>query len=105
MTEILLGSRDDIHSGGGLGGDLLFAVSRFDPDNGAEYLIAFNTSTAPIDTHVQVDVGSRDFVTLAGAPCAARAVAPGSLSLRLPPLGYSLCAVRPSRSLPAKSPE
>ena len=83
----------------------LFAVSRFDPDNGAEYLIAFNTSTAPIDTHVQVDVGSRDFVTLAGAPCAARAVAPGSLSLRLPPLGYSLCAVRPSRSLPAKSPE
>ena len=83
----------------------LFALSRFDPDTGAEYLIAFNTSTAPIQTHVQVDARSDAFATLAGAPCAGRAAAPGSLAVTLPPLGYSLCAVRAPSSPSAKSPE
>ena len=72
----------------------LFAVSRFDPDTGVEYLIAFNTSTAPIRAQVQVDTASTAFDTLAGAACAPRASAPGSLALDLPPLGYSVCAVR-----------
>lgn len=70
----------------------LFAVSRFDPETGAEYLLAFNTSTKPITAQVEVGVAMAGAATLAGAPCAARVSAPGSLALSLPPLGYSICA-------------
>ncbi len=83
----------------------LFALSRFDPDNGAEYLIAFNTSTEPLDARVQVEIGSRRFRSLAGAPCPAMAAAPGSLALTLPPLGYSVCVATSSSPLPEKTPQ
>ncbi|WP_294331693.1 alpha-amylase family glycosyl hydrolase [uncultured Sphingomonas sp.] len=69
----------------------LFAVSRFDPKTGAETVIAFNTSPEPWTGNVQVETGSTDFRTLAGA-CPAGAVAPGSLSLSLPAFGYAVCA-------------
>lgn len=72
----------------------LFALSRFDPESGAETLIAFNTSTAPIRAQVEVDARSDQFTTLAGAECAASASAPGSIAVSLPPLSYSVCAVR-----------
>ncbi|WP_375195054.1 alpha-amylase family glycosyl hydrolase [Sphingobium sp.] len=72
----------------------LFAISRFDPDGGAEVLIAFNTSTAPIEAQVEVDSRSSRFTTLAGARCAAGVSAPGNLAVFLPPLSYSVCAVR-----------
>ncbi|MCG7349909.1 alpha-amylase family glycosyl hydrolase [Sphingomonas sp. MJ1 (PH-R8)] len=69
----------------------LLAVSRFDPSTGREVLLVFNTSSAPITRNVQVEGDSRAFTTLAGK-CAARATAPGSVSVSLPPLGYAICA-------------
>lgn len=69
----------------------LFAVSRFDPVDGGEVLIVFNTSTAPISAQVQVDAASGHFKALTGE-CAKRVSAPGSLNVQLPPLGYAICA-------------
>lgn len=69
----------------------LFAVSRFDPESGREILLAFNTSAAPISANVEVNAASRDFTALAGA-CPAQPTRPGSIALRLPPLGYAICA-------------
>lgn len=69
----------------------LFAVARFDPTTGREFVLAFNTSTAPITANVLVETASTDFTALAGA-CPATAAAPGSLSLTLPPLAYAVCA-------------
>ncbi|MBJ6121809.1 alpha-amylase family glycosyl hydrolase [Sphingomonas mollis] len=69
----------------------LFAVSRFDPATGREVLIAFNTSATPIEQPVQVDTASTVFTALAGT-CAPRAVAPGSVMLKLPAFGYAVCA-------------
>ena len=72
----------------------LFAVSRFDPATGREYLIAFNTAVTPLDANVLVETRSTDFATLAGAGCAARTSAPGSLHLTLAPFGYAVCAAK-----------
>ncbi|VVT12821.1 Alpha-amylase [Sphingomonas sp. EC-HK361] len=69
----------------------LFAASRLDPATGAEILLAFNTSTAPITRQVEVNVGSTRFTTLAGT-CVPTASAPGSVTVTLPPLGYAVCA-------------
>jgi glycosidase len=68
----------------------LFAVSRFDPDNGREMLLLFNTSTAPIHQNVRVETRSTRFEALAGA-CPDNAVAPGAVTVNLPPLGYAVC--------------
>ena len=72
----------------------LFAVSRFDPGTGAEYLIAFNSATTPLDANVLVETRSIDFAMLAGAGCSSRASAPGSLHLSLAPFGYAVCAAK-----------
>jgi glycosidase len=69
----------------------LFAVSRFDPDTGSEVVLAFNTSSAPIDANIAVNTTSLDFSTLAGS-CAAKAAAPGTMRIALPALGYAVCA-------------
>jgi glycosidase len=74
----------------------LFAVSRFDPVDGHELLLAFNTSTEPLSVNVQVDSRSRRFRALAGA-CPAAAAAPGTLALSLPPLGFLFCEADASR--------
>jgi glycosidase len=68
----------------------LFAVSRFDPSNGREMLLVFNTSPAPIDQNVRVEIRSSRFTTLAGS-CPASAIAPGSARVVLPPFGYGVC--------------
>lgn len=73
----------------------LIAVSRFDPKTGAEVLLAFNTSTAPVSAQVAVDPASPSFETLAGTTCAATASAPGSVRVELPPLGFAVCAAKP----------
>ncbi|KPH66117.1 alpha-amylase family glycosyl hydrolase [Novosphingobium sp. ST904] len=73
----------------------LVAVSRFDPATGREVLLAFNTSTAPVSAAVAVDPASLSFATLAGTACAARASAPGSVRVDLPPLGFAVCAAKP----------
>lgn len=74
----------------------LFAVSRFDPDTGAEVLIAFNTSSTAIVANVEIDPRSRVFRALDGA-CAAAPSAPGSYPVHLEALGYQVCAAEPLR--------
>ena len=74
----------------------LLAISRFDPVTGAEILLAFNTSTTPVDRLVEIDAkaGTTAVVaTLAGAGCGVRPAAPGSLAINLPPLGYAVCRI------------
>ena len=71
----------------------LLALSRFDPTSGREVLLAFNTSAQAIDLPVEVETRSAAFTALAG-PCAARAAAPGSVRVTLPPFGYAVCAAR-----------
>jgi neopullulanase len=68
----------------------LFAVSRFDPESRREMVLLFNTSTRPVHQHVRVETRSNAFETLAGT-CRARADAPGSITVDLPALGYSVC--------------
>ncbi|MBB4618731.1 alpha-amylase family glycosyl hydrolase [Sphingomonas abaci] len=71
----------------------LFAVSRFDPRDGHEVVIAFNTAPTPISQAVQIETASTRFATLAGA-CPATAAAPGSLTVTLPAFGYAMCSAR-----------
>lgn len=68
----------------------LFAVSRIDPRTGREILIAFNTSTAPIEANVEVDTRVIAFTALQGN-CAAKPTAPGSYRVALAPLSYVVC--------------
>jgi glycosidase len=68
----------------------LCAVSRFDPTDGHEMLLVFNTSGQPLKRQVEVNVASTRFATLAGS-CAAEASAPGSVSVSLPAFGYAVC--------------
>lgn len=72
----------------------LFAVSRIDPNTGREILIAYNTSTAPLEAQVVVDPASVHFKALRGR-CAAKPAAPGSLHVSLKPLDYLICAAVP----------
>jgi len=74
----------------------LFAASRFDPVDGHEMLVAFNTSTAPLAANVEVDARSTRFRSLAGV-CTSAATAPGSLRLSIPPLSYIFCEAVASR--------
>ena len=84
---LLLG-RQQTRSAGGAPG--LFAVSRFDPTDGHEILLAFNTSLRPIDAAVRVDAHSARFRALHGE-CVAQSDAPGSYRVRVPGLGYLVC--------------
>jgi glycosidase len=68
----------------------LFAVSRFDPATGAEYLIAFNSAPEPWQGNVQVEVDSERFTALAGQ-CPGSASAPGSVALSIPAFGHVVC--------------
>ena len=74
----------------------LIALSRIDPATGAEVLLAFNTSTAPLTKQVEVETTGLSAKTLAGTGCCAVA-APGSLTDTLPQLGYAICALTPAR--------
>ncbi|HKE94607.1 MAG TPA: alpha-amylase family glycosyl hydrolase, partial [Povalibacter sp.] len=69
----------------------LFAVSRIDPQTGAEIIVAFNTSTVPLSTNVTIDARSTQFTALHGV-CAPDAWAPGSYKVQLAPLDYVVCA-------------
>ena len=69
----------------------LFAVSRFDPATGAEYLIAFNSAPEPWSDNVQVETGSTAFASLVGQ-CPAATAVPGSIQLSLPAFGYAVFA-------------
>jgi glycosidase len=67
----------------------LFAASRIGND-GREVLVAFNTSTAPLTANVEIANDSRVFKSVHGT-CPARVPAPGSMEIKLPPLGYLVC--------------
>src|SRR5258707_2115707 len=69
----------------------LFAVSRIDPQSGAEILLAFNTGNSPLSAQVKVNSASLRFKALRG-DCAARADAPGSYRVQLAPLDFVICA-------------
>jgi neopullulanase len=68
----------------------LFAVSRIDPQTGREIMVAFNTSTQSLQGNVEVDARAERFVSLHGE-CAANVGAPGSLPVKLAPLGFVVC--------------
>jgi len=70
----------------------IFAVSRFDPETGAEFLAVFNTSAAPRGANITLGYGARAFEALSGA-CPARVTAPGSAAFTLPAFGWALCRV------------
>jgi glycosidase len=71
----------------------LFAVSRLDPGNGRELLIAFNTSTSPLHANVEVDARTTAFSSLRGA-CSPKPTVPGSYKVSLEPLSYVICAAQ-----------
>ena len=68
----------------------LFAVSRFDPVDGHEMLLLFNTSAAPLRENVEVETRSTRFAALAGE-CAATAQAPSSVKVELAPFAFAVC--------------
>jgi glycosidase len=70
----------------------LFAFSRV--LDGQETLVAFNTSGEAIDAQVRVDAASLRWRAAHG-DCAAASSAPGSLRVRVPPLGYIVCRAEP----------
>ena len=70
----------------------IFAASRFDPGDGAEYLAVFNTTAAPRSANVLVGYDARAFETLAGS-CPAAPKAPGSAPFTLPAFGWAVCKV------------
>jgi glycosidase len=72
----------------------LFAVSRIDPVTGREFVIAFNTSTSPIEAQVEIDYATSSFRALHGA-CAAKPDAPGSYHVSLKALDYVVCVATP----------
>jgi glycosidase len=72
----------------------LFAVSRVDAQSGQEILIAYNTSTTPLEAQVEVDYTIKGLKSLHGA-CSSKPDAPGSLHVSLKPLDYVICAVTP----------
>ncbi len=73
----------------------LVSFSRFDPDDGREYVIIFNTASRPVRGNVIIDRFSRLFTALSG-PCPAAQRAPGSLAVSLPAFGYMICAAEPN---------
>ena len=69
-------------------------MSRFDPADGHEIVLAFNTSLHPIEAVIRVDAHSGRFRALRGE-CAAQSAAPGSYRLQVPELGYVICEAEP----------
>ena len=67
----------------------LFAVSRIGSD-GREIVVAFNTSMETAVAQIEVEPNSKVFKALRGG-CAAKASAPGSFRVEVPPLGYAVC--------------
>ena len=73
----------------------LFAVSRFDPRDGHEVVLLFNTANVAVAQTVAVEPASLSFTAREGA-CPAAAAAPGSMSVSLPPLGFAICEAQRS---------
>ena len=70
----------------------IFAASRFDPGDGREYLLVFNTSGETKSANITLGYDARSFETLSGA-CPAAPTAPGSAAFTLPAFGWAVCRV------------
>jgi len=66
----------------------ILAVSR--RGEAAEYLVIFNTGSAPITAQVEVETTSRAWRSVRG-PCAGASSAPGSYRVEVGPLDYMIC--------------
>jgi glycosidase len=66
----------------------LFAFSRV--LDGRETLVAINTGDKPVDAQVLVDTASQQWASRVG-DCAKVSTAPGSVRVRVAPLGYVVC--------------
>jgi neopullulanase len=75
----------------------LFAASRIDPQSGREIVVAFNTSTTPMQVNVEIDPRTTALSSLHGE-CAASPAAPGSYRVKLDALDYVVCAAGESES-------
>lgn len=67
----------------------LVSFSRFDPETGTEYLLAFNTSSEAVQTNSAIGYGVKDLETLHGS-CPGASTAPGSAKLDLPAFGWCI---------------
>ena len=73
----------------------IFAVSRFDPADGTEYLLAYNTGDQAIERQVVTGYRGTRLETLSGS-CPASVTAPGSVRLALPAFGWAICRIEGS---------
>ena len=75
----------------------LISFARFDPDTGAEYLLAFNTADKAITARSAIGYEARTLTRLHGT-CPASVAAPGSVALTLPAFGW--CIARTEAAKP-----
>lgn len=71
------------------GGSAL-VISRLDPDDGGEVVIAFNAATEARTLAFPVDGRARTWQSLSGT-CPANSAAPGAYGLTIPATGYVVC--------------
>jgi len=70
----------------------IVSFSRFDPETGTEYVLAFNTSSQAYDGNASIGYDARALETLHG-DCPNAVVAPGSIELNLPAFGWCIARV------------
>ena len=70
----------------------LISFSRFDPETGQEFLLAYNTSAKAIDRYSTIGYSARGLETLSGS-CASNVTAPGSVRVELPAFGWCVAKV------------
>lgn len=68
----------------------LFAFSRFDPEDGSEYLVVMNTGLDEKTAQIEVDVASRHWHQVIGN-CEPHATTPGSYRVNIEPLDFVVC--------------
>lgn len=74
----------------------LLAFSRTQPGQ-TQVLVLLNSATAPVFRNVAVDVAEGEWSDVWDrGGCPVEAVAPGTIRVTLPPLGFAICAFRPS---------
>ena len=73
----------------------LYVFTRTDPSDG-QYVIALNTSSAPVSGNTTVDVAYTRWTSLHGA-CPSQSAAPGTLALSVPALGWTVCRAEAGR--------
>ncbi|MEL6529850.1 MAG: alpha-amylase family glycosyl hydrolase, partial [Pseudomonadota bacterium] len=75
----------------------LISFSRFDPETGEEYLLAFNTASEAQIVNSTIGYTARTLETLHG-DCPSSVSAPGSVSLELPAYGWCVAKVSEAAS-------